>query len=204
MCPVLQYKTTDIRHRCSGLMRVNIYKNKIKNAGHLPQLPDYAALHASLGAPHAVLAAAGQDRAKGRPIYAVSDEQAQAADTLQKVSGVAQVLSVLWWGCRVCRQAQKGTGPAPLCCHHYSGAGRNKPCVGWAGVSQAAAAGSSAMAAGTARWNVAGRQGGARLTAAAAQAPYSGGAAAARTVGGGRVPSARAHVLDSRSARFGT
>eukprot|EP00891_Asterochloris_glomerata_P000442 jgi/Astpho2/442/fgenesh1_pg.00011_%23_34_t len=81
----VQYKTTDIRHRCSGLMRVNIYKNKIKNAGHLPQLPDYAALHASLAAPHAVLAAAGQDRAKGRPIYAVSDEQAQAADTLQKV-----------------------------------------------------------------------------------------------------------------------
>ncbi len=95
-------------------MRVNIYKNKIKNAGHLPQLPDYAALHASLAAPHAVLAAAGQDRAKGRPIYAVSDEQAQAADTLQKVGRVAQVLSVLCWSRMMCWQAQGRTG-RPLC-----------------------------------------------------------------------------------------
>lgn len=114
MCLVPQYKTTDIRHRCSGLMRVNIYKNKIKNAGHLPQLPDYAALHASLAAPHAVLAAAGQDRAKGRPIYAVSDEQAQAADTLQKVGRVAQVLSVLCWSRMMCWQAQGRTG-RPVC-----------------------------------------------------------------------------------------
>ena len=130
-------------------MRVNIYKNKIKNAGHLPQLPDYAALHASLAAPHAVLAAAGQDRAKGRPIYAVSDEQAQAADTLQKVSRVAQVLSVLCWSRMKCWQAQGSDRAAPLRCHRCPGAGRKCPGAGsnytlcgvW--VSQAAAAGSS-------------------------------------------------------------
>lgn len=37
-----------VRSRCSGLVRVNVYKDKVKNTPGLPQLPSYQALHDAL------------------------------------------------------------------------------------------------------------------------------------------------------------
>ena len=81
----MQYKTIEVRSKCSGLMRVNLYKDQIKTAGSMPPLPNDKALFASLRPAYNVLKAAGKDRARGRPMYAISEEQKRAADSLLKV-----------------------------------------------------------------------------------------------------------------------
>ena len=81
----LKYKTSEVRAKCNGLMRVNLYKDQIKTAGSMPPLPNDKALYASLRPAYHVLKAAGKDRARGRPMYAISEEQKRAADSLLKV-----------------------------------------------------------------------------------------------------------------------
>lgn len=84
----LQYKTSEIRQQCANITRVNVYKDKIKTAGHLPPLPNERALLAALQPSYSTLTAAGKQRLRGRPMYAVSEEQKQAADTFLQVHTV--------------------------------------------------------------------------------------------------------------------
>lgn len=70
-----------------GLMRVNLYKDQISPAGSMPPLPNDKALFASLRPAYNVLKAAGQQRAHGRPMYAITDDQKKAADSFLKVIG---------------------------------------------------------------------------------------------------------------------
>lgn len=85
MC-ALQYKTSEVRSKCTGLMRVNLYKDQISPAGTMPPLPNDKALYASLRPAYNVLKAAGQSRASGRPMYAITDDQKKAADSFLKVA----------------------------------------------------------------------------------------------------------------------
>ncbi|KAL0054362.1 hypothetical protein WJX82_007679 [Trebouxia sp. C0006] len=78
----VQYKTSEVRSKCSSLMRVNIYKDQIKTSGHMPPLPNDKALYASLRPAYNILKAAGQERRGGTPMYAISEEQKKAADTM--------------------------------------------------------------------------------------------------------------------------
>ena len=82
----MQYKTSEVRSKCSGLMRVNIYKDRIKTTSQMPPLPNDKALFASLRPAYNILRAAGQERARGRPMYAISEEQKKAAETMLQVS----------------------------------------------------------------------------------------------------------------------
>jgi len=85
VCGVVQYKTSDVRSKCSSLMRVNIYKDQIKTSGHMPPLPNDKALYASMRPAYNVLRAAGQERGRGRPMYAINEEQKKAVDTMLQV-----------------------------------------------------------------------------------------------------------------------
>ncbi|EFJ52381.1 hypothetical protein VOLCADRAFT_103040 [Volvox carteri f. nagariensis] len=52
----VQYKTSDVMARCSHLIRVNVYKDQVKNGGpSLPQLPGLKKLSAALAPHHALL-----------------------------------------------------------------------------------------------------------------------------------------------------
>jgi len=83
------YKTPDIRSRCGGLVRVNIYKDRVRNSSQMPTLPQQGSLMEALGGLHAELRRLGQSRAAGtRPVYVVSDSQQVLANcfmsTVQK------------------------------------------------------------------------------------------------------------------------
>lgn len=80
----VQYKTSEVRSKCTGLMRVNLYKDQISPVGTMPPLPNDKALYASLRPAYNVLKAAGQLRASGRPMYAITDDQKKAADSFLK------------------------------------------------------------------------------------------------------------------------
>lgn len=56
----IQYKTADIRARCANITRVNVYKNRIKTTGGMPQLPGHSTLVTKLVKSYAILAAAGK------------------------------------------------------------------------------------------------------------------------------------------------
>ena len=83
---MVQYKTSEVRSKCSSLMRVNLYKDQIKTSDHMPPLPNDKRLHASLRPAYNVLRAAGQERRGGRPMYAISEEQKKAADVFLQVT----------------------------------------------------------------------------------------------------------------------
>ena len=116
----LQYKTSEVRSKCTGLMRVNLYKDQISTVGSMPPLPNDKALYASLRPAYNVLKAAGQERAHGRPMYAITDDQKKAAGTFLKVSRlfsvalcialhcIALMMQILAAGCFMCSaQTQK-------------------------------------------------------------------------------------------------
>ena len=84
---LLQYKTSEVRSKCTSLMRVNLYKDQITPVGTMPPLPNDKALYASLRPAYNVLKAAGQQRVQGRPMYAITDDQKKAADGFLKVRG---------------------------------------------------------------------------------------------------------------------
>ena len=76
----VQYKTPEVSSRCSGLVRVNVYKDRISNAAHLAPLPNRALLHEALAGAHAELRALGRRTgAAHRPAHEVSDAQAALA-----------------------------------------------------------------------------------------------------------------------------
>eukprot|EP00884_Botryococcus_braunii_P008865 jgi/Botrbrau1/17980/Bobra.50_1s0069.1 len=76
----VQYKTPEVASRSSNLIRVNIYKDKIKNAGNVPPLPNATALTAALAPSYWTLNCVGRDKACGRPTYSITEQQQQAAE----------------------------------------------------------------------------------------------------------------------------
>ncbi|GAB4820093.1 hypothetical protein N2152v2_007139 [Parachlorella kessleri] len=83
------HKTAEVRGRCGGLVRVNVYKDKVKNTGSLPALPSHQALHDALLGTYSELRRIGQQRTVlTRPVHMVSDAQQVLAEcflsTLQK------------------------------------------------------------------------------------------------------------------------
>ena len=103
---VLQYKTSEVRSKCTSLMRVNLYKDQISPSGSMPPLPNDKALYASLRPAYNVLKAAGQQRGSGRPMYAITDDQKKAADSFLKV---AEPSHVVFFGCSI------GMSPCRCC-----------------------------------------------------------------------------------------
>ncbi|KAK9819430.1 hypothetical protein WJX74_002869 [Apatococcus lobatus] len=77
----VQYKTGEVASRCGDLIRVNVYKDKVKNAS-LPPLPNDRALVAALTKDYSMLATMGEEKARNRPIYSVTDSQRGAAERL--------------------------------------------------------------------------------------------------------------------------
>lgn len=73
----VQYKTHEVASKCSGLMRVNVYKDVVKNCP-VPQMPGSKKLAAAL-APHYARLRAAADVAAYRPVYAIDPEEAAAA-----------------------------------------------------------------------------------------------------------------------------
>jgi len=72
-------------NRCGSLVRVNVYKNRIKYKGTLPPLPGSRRLAAALGPHHTALAAAAP-LAADRPVHVITHEEAAAARRFLHVS----------------------------------------------------------------------------------------------------------------------
>jgi hypothetical protein len=82
---VLQYKTAEVAARCKSLMRVNIYKDRVKNAVHVPPLPNAGSLVGALSPAYWALHSIGRDAAKSRPLYSITDDQKHAAESFLQV-----------------------------------------------------------------------------------------------------------------------
>ena len=66
----IQYKTAEIRSRCAGIARVNVYKNRVKMIAGTPQLPGHSTLVTKLVKSYAMLAAAGKaEEVPHQPVY---------------------------------------------------------------------------------------------------------------------------------------
>jgi hypothetical protein len=83
------YKTQEVRSRSMGVIRVNVYKNKVKNEIGLPQLPYYQELYDALSATHVELRKLGTiQSSSSRPIHIITESQQVLAesflDTIQK------------------------------------------------------------------------------------------------------------------------
>lgn len=81
-----QYKTAEVAARCKSLMRVNIYKDRLKNAVHLPALPNAASLASALSPPYWALHSIGREAARSRPLYSITDDQKHAAESFLQVT----------------------------------------------------------------------------------------------------------------------
>lgn len=80
------FKTPEVRARCGSLVRVNVYKDRVRNAGSLPPLPHATELADALAGPYAELARAGRSRAASvRPVHTVSETQVKLAQTFMSV-----------------------------------------------------------------------------------------------------------------------
>ena len=79
-------KTRDIRAKCGGLVRVNAYKDDIKNA-EFPRIPNAKALVRALEEPHRKIRSLGmQYGSDSHPIYELSpEERREAARLAEKV-----------------------------------------------------------------------------------------------------------------------
>ena len=84
----MQYKTSDIAARCSNLVRVNIYKDSIKNADRLPSLPGASALYAMLEPAYQALNKLGIEAVHSRPATMVTEPEKIAADEFVKVGSI--------------------------------------------------------------------------------------------------------------------
>ena len=87
----MQYKTADVASRCGSLIRVNVYKDSIRNAEKLPALPGSTALQSMLEPAYLALKGAGNHYAHGRPTYDVTDAEKQAAEDFLTVSSASYV-----------------------------------------------------------------------------------------------------------------
>ena len=82
----MQYKTAEVAARCKSLMRVNIYKNRVKLSTALPVLPNREALQVQLMPSYYTLGSIGRDKARSRPLYSITDDQRHAAEEFLRVS----------------------------------------------------------------------------------------------------------------------
>ena len=82
----VQYKTAEVAARCKCLMRVNIYKNRVKLSTALPILPNREALQVQLMPSYYTLGSIGRDKARSRPLYSITDDQRHAAEEFLRVS----------------------------------------------------------------------------------------------------------------------
>lgn len=72
-------KTRDIRAKCGGLVRVNAYKDDVKNAS-FPRIPNVKALIRSLAEPHRKIRSLGMQYGSDvHPIYELSPEERREA-----------------------------------------------------------------------------------------------------------------------------
>ncbi|GAQ83578.1 DENN domain containing protein [Klebsormidium nitens] len=75
----LQHKTAEVRSKIAPLIRVNVYKNKVKMTSTVPPIPKAKQLAAALEPFHAKLAAtAGESRR--RPAFKTTEAQAKAVE----------------------------------------------------------------------------------------------------------------------------
>eukprot|EP00878_Enallax_costatus_P027730 GHUV01029878.1.p1 GENE.GHUV01029878.1~~GHUV01029878.1.p1 ORF type:complete len:311 (+),score=87.80 GHUV01029878.1:2096-3028(+) len=82
----VQYKTPGVVSRCHGLMRVNVYKNGIKNAS-FPSLPNTRQLMHALAPHHSTMCEAAE-LAVERPVHVITpDEEAAASNFLSVLHG---------------------------------------------------------------------------------------------------------------------
>ncbi|CAL8461897.1 g1428 [Coccomyxa elongata] len=81
----IRYKTAEVAARCKSLMRVNIYKDRLKNAVHLPALPNAASLASALSPPYWALHSIGREAARSRPLYSITDDQKHAAESFLQI-----------------------------------------------------------------------------------------------------------------------
>ena len=89
-----QYKTAEVAARCKSLMRVNIYKDRLKNAMHLPALPNVASLASALSPPYWALHSIGREAAKTRPLYSITDDQKHAAESFLQVTFTSTQIAI--------------------------------------------------------------------------------------------------------------
>eukprot|EP00882_Tetradesmus_deserticola_P024254 GHRQ01026498.1.p1 GENE.GHRQ01026498.1~~GHRQ01026498.1.p1 ORF type:complete len:229 (+),score=106.58 GHRQ01026498.1:463-1149(+) len=73
----VQYKSPAVVSRCHGLLRVNVYKNAIKNAS-FPSLPNSRQLMQALAPHHAALCEAAP-LAVERPVHVITPDEEEAA-----------------------------------------------------------------------------------------------------------------------------
>eukprot|EP00879_Flechtneria_rotunda_P029127 GHRR01031396.1.p1 GENE.GHRR01031396.1~~GHRR01031396.1.p1 ORF type:complete len:181 (+),score=37.00 GHRR01031396.1:416-958(+) len=76
----VQYKTPDVATRCHGLMRVNVYKDGVKNAS-FPALPNARQLLQSL-TPHYTALHDAAPLAIERPVHVITPDEERAAQKL--------------------------------------------------------------------------------------------------------------------------
>eukprot|EP00850_Spirogloea_muscicola_P008148 SM000043S15776 [mRNA] locus=s43:10209:18109:+ [translate_table: standard] len=81
----VQHKTAEVRAKTANLLRVNVYKNKVKMSVSLPPLPKHAELLQKLQPFHARLMAAPD--AHRRPIYRTTTAQVRDAEGFLGVLG---------------------------------------------------------------------------------------------------------------------
>lgn len=81
----VQYKTAEVRGLCDDLVRVNVYKDQVKNVATLPSLPNDKTLMACLQPSYNVLNNTGRRQTTGQPLYAVGGIQRTAAEGFLQV-----------------------------------------------------------------------------------------------------------------------
>ena len=79
-------KTREIRTKANNLIRVNAYKDNIKNAWHLPKLPNANALASSLQRIHEKIRRLGIEfSSDAHPLYEISSEEDELAATFASI-----------------------------------------------------------------------------------------------------------------------
>ena len=81
----VQYKTDEVSSLCDGLVRVNVYKDQVKNVANLPALPNDKTLMSCLQPSFNVLSNIGRRQTHGQPLYAVGGIQRTAAEGFLQV-----------------------------------------------------------------------------------------------------------------------
>lgn len=90
----LQYKTSEVASRCSGLIRVNVYKDSIKNVEKLPVLPGRPALYSMLEPAYNTLRGPGSHNAHTRPTCNVTANEKSAAEDFLQVRACPVLASI--------------------------------------------------------------------------------------------------------------
>ncbi len=79
-------KSREIRTKANNLIRVNAYKDNIKNAGHLPRLPNASALASSLQPIHSKIRHLGVEYgAEAHPLHEISSEEDTLATSFASI-----------------------------------------------------------------------------------------------------------------------